>query len=123
MTALYYDYILEINLTKRQTVYEWFYSVVMILCYLIKIDVGETNGKGLSSTIPHISKNDRIFCCSQRLKSIADDRINANLMIKAVHCFQILKTAFSKYFYKNLFFTFHAIKPRRKGTENAYTIC
>ena len=32
-------------------VYEWFYSIVMILCYLIKTDVGETKGKGLSSTI------------------------------------------------------------------------
>ena len=56
VTLLYYDYILEIKLTKRQKVYEWFYSIVMILCYLIKIDVGETKGKGLSSTIPHISK-------------------------------------------------------------------
>ena len=61
VTALYYDYILEINLTKRQTVYEWFYSIVMILCYLIKTDVGETKGKGLSSTIPNTSKNDRLF--------------------------------------------------------------
>ena len=31
VTALYYDYILETNLPKRQTVYEWFYSAVMIL--------------------------------------------------------------------------------------------
>ena len=27
VTALYYDYILEINLTKRQNVYDWFYSI------------------------------------------------------------------------------------------------
>ena len=52
VTALYYYYILEINFTKRQKVYEWFYSIAMILCYLIKIDVGETKGKGLSCTIP-----------------------------------------------------------------------
>ena len=97
----------------------------MILCYLIKIDVGETKGKCLSSTIPHISKNDRLFCCSQWLKSIVNNRIDANLMIK--HCFQILTPAFSKYWfkhlYRNLFFTFRARKPPRKGTENAYTIC
>ena len=49
VTVLYYDYILEINHTKPQTVYEWFYSVVMILCYLIKIDVGETNGYSLQA--------------------------------------------------------------------------
>ena len=67
---------------KCQKVYEWFYSVVMILCYLIKIDVGETKDNGLSSTMPHISKNDRLFCRSQRLKSIANNRIDANLMIK-----------------------------------------
>ena len=36
----------------RQTVYEWFYSVVMILCYLIKFDVGETNGYSLQ-VIPY----------------------------------------------------------------------
>ena len=91
MTALYYDYILEINLTKRQTVYEWFYSTVMILCYLIKIDVGKTNGKGLSSTISHIGKNDRVFCCSQRLKSIVNNRINVNLMIKQYTVFRYLQ--------------------------------
>ena len=110
MTALYYDYILEINLTKRQTVYEWFYSTVMILCYLIKIDVRKTNGKGLSSTISHIGKNDRLFCCSQRLKSIVNNRVNVNLMIKQYTVFRYLTTAFSKYFYKNLFFTFCARK-------------
>ena len=54
------NYILEVNLTTRQTVYEWFHSIVMILCYLIKTDVGETKGKSLSSTIPNISKNDRL---------------------------------------------------------------
>ena len=80
--ALYYDYIVEINLTKYQKVYEWFYSIVMILCYQIKMDVGETKGKCLSSTKPHISKNVRLFCCSQRLKSIANNRIDANLIIK-----------------------------------------
>ena len=31
VTALWYAHILEINLTKRQTVYEWFYSIVMVL--------------------------------------------------------------------------------------------
>ena len=118
VTALYYDYILEINLTKRQTVYEWFYSTVMILCYLIKMDVGKTNDKGLSSTISHIGKNDRLFCCSQRLKSIVNNRINVNLMIK-----QYTVCRYLQYFYKNLFFTFRARKPPRKGTENAYTIC
>ena len=41
MTALYYDYIQEINITQRQTVYKWFYSTVMIICYLIKIEEGE----------------------------------------------------------------------------------
>ena len=46
---------------KRQTIYEYFYPIVMILCYLIKSNVGETKGKGLSSTIPNISKNDRLF--------------------------------------------------------------
>ena len=61
VTAQYYDYILEINLTKRQNIYDWFYLIVMILCYLIKIDVGETKCKCLSSTIPHINKNDRLF--------------------------------------------------------------
>ena len=91
MTALDYDYILEINLTKRQTVYEWFYSTVMILCYLIKIDVGKTHGKGLSSTISHIDKNDRLFCCSQRLKSIFNNRINVNLMIKQYTVFRYLQ--------------------------------
>ena len=92
VTAQYYDYILEINLTKRQTVYEWFYSSVMILCCLIKIDVGETKYKGLSSTIPNISKNDRLFCCcSQRLKSIANNRIDANLMIKQYTVFRYLQ--------------------------------
>ena len=75
---------------KRQTVYEWFYSVVMILCCLIKLDVGETKGKGLSSTISHISKNDRLFCCSQRLKSIANNRIDANLMTKQYTVFRYL---------------------------------
>ena len=90
VTALYYDYILEMNLTKRQTVYDWFYSIVMILCYLIKIDVGETKCKCLSSTILHISKNDRLFCCSQRLKSIANNRIDANLMIKQYTVFRYL---------------------------------
>ena len=60
----------------------------MILCYLIKIDVGETKGKGLSSTIPHISKNDRLFCCSQQLKCIAN--IDANLMIKQYTVFRYL---------------------------------
>ena len=87
MTALYYGYI---NITKRQTVYEWFYSIVMILCYIIKIDVGETKGKGLSSTIPHISKHDRRFCCSQWLKIIANIRIDANLMIKQYTVFRYL---------------------------------
>ena len=82
--------ILEINLTKRQTVFEWFYSVVIILWYLIKIDVGEAKGKGLSSTIPHISKNDRRFSCSQRLKSIANSRIDANLMVKQYTVFEYL---------------------------------
>ena len=87
VTDLYYDYILVITLKKRQTVYEWFYSMVMILSYLIEIDVRETKGKGLSSTISHISKNDRLFY-SQRLKRIAIDAnlkrivIDANLMIK-----------------------------------------
>ena len=56
VTVLYYDYILEKNFTKRQKIYEWFYSIVMILCFLIKINMGETKGKGLSSAIPHISK-------------------------------------------------------------------
>ena len=37
---------------ERQTVYEWFYSIVMILCYLIKIDFGETNGCSLQA-IPY----------------------------------------------------------------------
>ena len=128
VTALYYDYILEINLTKRQKVYEWFYSNVMILCYLIKIDVGETKGKCLSSTIPHISKNDRLFCCSQRLKSIANNRIDANLMIKQYTVFrylhQLSQNIGSNTFIRiYLFFTFRARKPPRKGTENAYTIC
>ena len=91
-TALYYDYILEITLTNRQTVYERFYSSVTILCCLIKIDVGETKCKGLSSMIPHISKNDRLFCCcSQRLKSIANNRIDANLMIKQYTIFRYLQ--------------------------------
>ena len=54
----------------------------MILCCLIKIDVGETKGKCLSSKKPHISKNVRLFCCSQRLKSIANNRIDVNLIIK-----------------------------------------
>ena len=90
MTALYYDYILKTSLTKRQTVYEWFDSIVMILCYVIKIDVGETKGKGLSSTIPHISKTDRLFCCSQWLKRIANNRIDASLMIKQYTVFRYL---------------------------------
>ena len=101
-------------------------AVIMILCCLMKLDVWETKGKGLPSTIPHISKNDRLFCCSQRLKSIANNRIWCQLDDKAVHCFQILTLAFSKYcfkhFYKNLFFTFRARNHPRKGTENAYTI-
>ena len=88
VTVLYYDYILEKNFTKRQKIYECFYSIVMILCFLIKINMGETKGKGLSSTIPHISKNDRLFCCSQRLKSIANNRIDANLMIKQYTVFR-----------------------------------
>ena len=65
---------------KRQKVYEWFNSVVMILCCLIKIDVGVTKGKCLSSTKPHISKNNRLFCCSQRLKSTANNRIDVKLI-------------------------------------------
>ena len=64
--------------------------IQLILCYLIKIDVGETKCKCLSSTIPHISKNDRLFCCSQRLKSIANNRIDANLMIKQYTVFGYL---------------------------------
>ena len=64
--------------------------IQLILCYLIKIDVGETKCKCLSSTIPHISKNDRLFCCSQRLKSIANNRIDANLMIKQYTVFRYL---------------------------------
>ena len=91
VTVLSYDYILEINLTKRQRVYKWFYSTVMILCYLIKIDVGKTNDEGLSSTIPHIGKNDRLFCCSQLLKSIVKNRINVNLMIKQYTVFRYLQ--------------------------------
>ena len=51
---------------------------------------GESKGKGLSSTVPHISKNDRLFCCLQRLKSIADNRIDANLMIKHYTVFKYL---------------------------------
>ena len=62
----------------------------MILCCLIKINVGETKGKGLFSKIPHISKNDRLFCCSQRLKNIANNRIDANLMIKQCTVFGYL---------------------------------
>ena len=62
----------------------------MILRYLIKIDVGEKKCKCLSSTIPHISKNDRLFCCSQRLKSIANNRIDANLIIKQYTVFRYL---------------------------------
>ena len=54
------------------------------------IDVGETNGKCLSSTIPHLSKNDRLFCCSQRLMNIANNRIDANLMIKQCTVFGYL---------------------------------
>ena len=64
--------------------------IQLILCYLIKIDVGETKCKCLSSTISHISKNDRLFCCSQRLKSIANNRIDANLMIKQYTVFRYL---------------------------------
>ena len=126
--ALYYDYILEINLTKRQKVYDCFYSIVMILCYLIKIDVGETKCKCLSSTIPHISKNDRLFCCSQWLKSIANNRNDANLMIKQYTVFRYLHQL-SQNIGSNTFIriysshTFHARKPPRKGTETAYTIC
>ena len=75
---------------KRQKLYEWFYSIVMILCYLIKIDVGETKGNGLSSTIPHISKNDIHFCRSKRLKSIANNRIGANLVIMQYTIFKYL---------------------------------
>ena len=31
---------------ETQKVYEWFHSIVMILCYLIKIDVGEKKRQG-----------------------------------------------------------------------------
>ena len=64
--------------------------IQLIVCYLIKIDVGETKCKCLSSTIPRISKNDRLLCCSQRLKSIANNRIDANLMIKQYTVFRYL---------------------------------
>ena len=98
----------------------------MILCCLIKIDVGETKGKGLSSTIPHISKNDRVFYCSQWLKSIANNRTDANLMIKQYTVFRYLHQLsqnIGSNTYKNLFFTFRARKPPRKSKEKAYTIC
>ena len=62
----------------------------MILCYLIKIDVVETKGKGLSSTILQISKNDTLSSCSQRLKSIGNNRIDANLMMKQYTVFGYL---------------------------------
>ena len=35
-------------------------------------------------------QNDRLFCCSQRLKSIANNRIGANLMIKQYTIFRYL---------------------------------
>ena len=51
---------------------------------------GRDKCKCLSSTIPHISKNGTRFCCSQRLKSIANNRIDANLMIKQYTVFRHL---------------------------------
>ena len=124
---LYYDYILEINLTKRQKVYDWFYSVVMILCYLIKIDVEEIKCKCLSSTISHISKNDILFCYSQRLKNIANNRIDANLMIRQYTVFrylhQLSQNIGSNTFIRSYSSHFVQKNTPRKGTENAYTIC
>ena len=60
MTALYYDYILEINLKQRQT----FYSVVMIICYLIKIDVGEDHaikGEHILHAVLQLGPNNTVY--------------------------------------------------------------
>ena len=43
---------------------------------------GRDKRQGFIFYVPNISKNDRLFVVSQRLKSMANNRIDANVMIK-----------------------------------------
>ena len=49
-----------------------------------------------------------LVCCSQQLKSIANQRIYAN---KAAHCFQMVTSAISEYWFKRFY---------KKGTEHIH---
>ena len=65
-----------------------------------------------------ISKTDWLFCCSQSLQSIANNRIDAK---RAIHCFQMWISAFCKLsvqiILQESILPTLCIKPSKQGTE------